>query len=167
MKTKLLHYALCMLLTVACQEKELLLNQEPEYKPAGIMTTPSSVAIINEPDTGWDGDYCATISINDLEEKSISSENLIIKVAKGYLKEIKNEDRTVIQDFKDVFFNEDGYTEFQTHGKEYRINIKASQEDCFSGELKGFSVQCNGKTQKGKRCKNKTLSGKYCWHHRE
>lgn len=168
MKTKLLNYILLILIPLACQEKGEEVSRQDETIPVELVSTPSVTETINEPDITINGDYCASVSINDPEEKNISNKNLIIKVDKGYLKEIRNEDRTVIKDFQRVFFNEDGFTKFETNGKEYRINLLATLEDCYSGEVKGFSVQCNGKTQKGKRCRNKTLNEtKLCWRHGE
>jgi len=168
MKTKLLYYLFFMIILMSCQDKENLLNEETDTTPAGLMATPSKVVEINEPDISLNGDYCATVSINDPEAKSASKHNLTVKVEKGYLKEIRNEDHTVIQDFRGVFFNDDRFTEFQSNGLEYRISILATLEECYSGELKGFSVRCNGITQKGKQCKNRTLhESKLCAHHRE
>lgn len=167
MKAKLLNYILFILIPLACQEKEEV-NRQDEKIPIELVSTPSVTETVHEPDATINGEYCASVSINDLEEKSISSENLIIKTERGYLKEIRNDDRTIVKDFQHIFFNEDGFTKFESNGKEYRINLLATLEDCYDGEVKGFSVQCVGKTKKGKRCRNKTLNEtKLCWRHGE
>ncbi len=168
MKTKLCYYLFCLIILMSCQDKAVRPNEDTETTLVGLMATPSNVVAVNEPDVSLNGDYCATVSINDPEAKNASKHNLTIKVEKGYLKEIRNEDHTVMQDFQGVFFNEDRFTEFQTNGLEYRISILATLEECYSGELKGFSVRCNGITQKGSQCKNRTLhASKLCPHHRD
>ncbi|MBN9286267.1 MULTISPECIES: hypothetical protein [Flavobacterium] len=133
-----------------------------ETEGLGIMTTISRVRDTRTCAKDWDGDYCADVAVK--ENNSANNLNLVVTIADGYLKIIHNEDKTVVEGFEKVFFDEDGYSIFETNGKEYQIRILDKMENCFKGNI---SQRCYGKTQKGKRCKARTLdeSG-YCWRHK-
>jgi len=134
------------------QSKNLSKNLLSEYSPRFVEKI-------------WDGEYCADIEYYNPNTGTSSDYTLIIEVSNNELEQINWPNGGSLDDFYNIKFNIDGYTEFTNDkGYDYTVQIIGDSEDCFEDVPK--AVRCKGITKGGSQCNNLTdnKSG-YCWQH--
>ena len=118
-------------------------------------------------DYKWNGDYCAEIEYYNPNTSTRSNYTLTIQVSNNELEIINFPNKGYLDDFYNVKFDKNGYTEFTSDkGYDYSVQITGNIVDCFDDVP--MAVQCNGITAKGKECQKLTdnYSG-YCWQHED